>query len=171
MLSRVLLPGMVRRQVEFASTAGDDGAPAYAHQPLVFADVLPGFSLRGNECSADAVDFGQYRIEALGLDIRVGFKTEQCLSLPFEFLQQIRLQVGSTGNLQHFKNRRQGDMVLERMRLIQEKCEFFVQIFQPQQGANTLVERVFVYDQNRSLGGLEWSMCDSDRWREKLQML
>jgi hypothetical protein len=39
-------------------------------------------------------------------------------------------------------------MVLLGMLLVQEVDEFLVQIFQPQQRANTLVERVFVNDQN-----------------------
>jgi hypothetical protein len=37
--------------------------------------------------------------------------------------------------------------MLQRMGLLYEKHEFFIQVFQPQQRANTLVERVFVNDQ------------------------
>jgi hypothetical protein len=39
-------------------------------------------------------------------------------------------------------------VVLQRMLLGDKKLEFLVQVFQPQQGANPLVERVFVDDQN-----------------------
>jgi hypothetical protein len=68
--------------------------------------------------------------------------------LPFEFLQQVGLQVCSSGNFQHFKDGRQRDMVLQGMFLMEKKNELLVQIFQPQQCANTLIERVFVDDQS-----------------------
>jgi hypothetical protein len=48
LLGRLLLPGMVGRSIEFASSARDDGAATYAHQPFIFADVLPGFALDSN---------------------------------------------------------------------------------------------------------------------------
>jgi hypothetical protein len=44
-----------------------------------------------------------------------------------------------------------------RMFLMQEKNEFLVQVFQPQQCANTLVERVFVGDQNGFPLGKRWA--------------
>ena len=68
--------------------------------------------------------------------------------MPLQFLQQVRLQIGTAGNFQHFEDRRQRDVVLLGMLLVQEKGEFLVEVFQTQQGANTLVERVFVNDQN-----------------------
>jgi Holliday junction resolvasome RuvABC endonuclease subunit len=39
-------------------------------------------------------------------------------------------------------------MVLHRMVLMHKELKFLVQVFQPQQRANALVERVFVDDQN-----------------------
>ena len=39
-------------------------------------------------------------------------------------------------------------MVLQRVRLMHKKGKFLVQVFQPQQRANTLVERVFVDNQS-----------------------
>jgi hypothetical protein len=45
--------------------------------------------------------------------------------------------------------------MLQRMFLVHEVAEFLVQIFQPQQGANTLVERVFVNNQSGVLRGVD----------------
>ena len=43
------------------------------------------------------------------------------------------------------------DVMLMGMFLLQKKHELLIQVFQPQQRANTLVERVFVDNQNESL--------------------
>jgi hypothetical protein len=70
------------------------------------------------------------------------------LLLALELLQQVGFQIGAAGDFQHVEDRRERDMVLHRVFLMHEELEFFVQVFQPQQRANPLVERVFVDDQN-----------------------
>ena len=54
----------------------------------------------------------------------------------------------ASGDLQHFENGGQGDVMLMRAFLVQEEDEFLVEVFQSQQRANTLIERVFVDDQS-----------------------
>lgn len=63
-------------------------------------------------------------------------------------------------------------MMLQRVRLLQEKGEFLVQVLQAQQGANALVEGVFIYDQNGiPIIDVCWQqVCDSERCAGKLQM-
>ena len=68
--------------------------------------------------------------------------------MPLEFLQQVGLEVGAAGHFEHVENGRQRDVVLHRVFLMHKELEFVVQVFQPQQRANALVERVFVDDQN-----------------------
>jgi hypothetical protein len=61
-------------------------------------------------------------------------------------------------------------MMLERMILLNEKPEFFVEVFQPQHGANTLIEWVFVNDQSSvPRSWAEKNVCDSDRSQGKIQ--
>jgi hypothetical protein len=61
-------------------------------------------------------------------------------------------------------------MMLEWMILLNEKPEFLVEVFQPQHGANTLIEWVFVNDQSSvPRSWAEKNVCDSDRSHRKLQ--
>jgi hypothetical protein len=143
----MLLPGVIGRQVEFAGAARDDGAAADAHEPFIVADVLAGLAL-GGRGRCWPVDFGQDGVEHLGLDIGIGLVGQQDLLLPFQLLQQVGLEVRASGDLQHFKNGGKGDVMLMRAFLVQEEDEFLVEVFQSQQRANTLIERVFVDDQS-----------------------
>jgi hypothetical protein len=78
------------------------------------------------------------------------------LLLAFEFLQQVGLEVGAAGHFQHVEDRRERDVVLQRMLLVHKELEFLVQVLQPQQRANPLVERVFVDDQSDIPLGVGW---------------
>ena len=73
---------------------------------------------------------------------------EQALALAFQLLQQVRLQIGAAGHFEHVEDGGEGDVVLHRVFLMHKKLEFLVQVFQPQQRAYALVERIFVDDQN-----------------------
>ena len=81
----------------------------------------------------------------------MGLESGQYLFLPFEFLQQIRLEIGTADDFEHFENRRQRDMMLQCMRLMQKKLVSFIQVFQPQHGTDAFVERVFVNNQCKPL--------------------
>jgi hypothetical protein len=66
--------------------------------------------------------------------------------LPFEFLQQIGLQIGAAGDFENFKNAEQCDVMFLRVRFRGEVLHALVQILEPQQRANPLAQRVFVTD-------------------------
>ena len=80
------------------------------------------------------------------------------LALPLQFFHQIRLQVGPTGDLGDLEQRRQRDMMLPCVFLIQEKRETLEQVFESQQRPDSLVEGILVKNQARS--PLAWSVKD-----------
>jgi hypothetical protein len=109
-----------------------------------------------DEGVADGVEFGQHGVQHLGGDVGIAAVAQQALLLAFELLQQVGLEVGAAGHFQHVEDRREGDVVLQRMFLMHKELEFLVQVLQPQQRANPLVERVFVDDQNDIPLGVGW---------------
>ena len=89
-------------------------------------------------------------------------KANQGLFLTFELLQQIGFQIGAPGNLQHLVNRRERDMMLQRVVVLNEETELLVQILKSKKRANTLVERVFVDGQGISPRINQKIFTDSD---------
>jgi hypothetical protein len=65
-------------------------------------------------------------------------------------LQQIRLQVSAARDFKHLVNGGKRYVMLQMMILRDEEPVLFVQVFKPQQSANTLIERVFVSGQGGS---------------------
>jgi hypothetical protein len=92
----------------------------------------------------------QNRVQAIRFYVGIRFETGQRLLLTLKFLQEIRFQIGPTAYLEHFENRSECHMMLEWIVLLYEEAKFVVQILQPQHGANTLIERVFVNGQSAS---------------------
>lgn len=126
LLGRLLLPGVVGRQVEFAGAARDDGAASNAHQPFIVAHVLPGLALRGDQGAGNAVEFGEDGVQHFGLDIRVGAVAKQALALALEFLQEVGFEVGTPGHFKHVEDGGQCDVMLHRVFLMHEELEFLV---------------------------------------------
>ena len=92
----------------------------------------------------------------VGRDVLVGAVTQQALLLALEFLQQVGFEVGAARDFEHVEDGGQRHMVLHRMFLLDKELEFLVQVFQPQQRAYALVERVFVDDQNDIPLHVDW---------------
>src|SRR5690606_22753957 len=85
-LGMSMLPRVVRRQVELAGTAGDDGTAADAHQPFVLAQVLAALAGDRAEFARRLVDLPEDALERLGGNLRVVAKGHQRLPLALEFL-------------------------------------------------------------------------------------
>ena len=89
---------MVGGKVELANPAGDPAALLDRHQPIVLAKVLTDLASHREERRARALDVGDDLLEHAFRDLGVVAKPEQDLFLPFELLQQIRLELGATGD-------------------------------------------------------------------------
>jgi hypothetical protein len=70
--------------------------------------------------------------------------------LPLEFLEQVGLQVRTTGHFKNFKQRQQRDVMVERIRARDEMARALEQILQAQEGPDALVERIFVRDDGQT---------------------
>ena len=143
-------PVVVGRQVEFAGAAGNRRAAADVHQPLVLAQVLPGFARHGEQRSRGLLDFVERAGQCLFGNLRIVAEGQQDLALAFEFLDQVDLEVGAACYFKDLEQGDEGDMVFERAFRPNKMHDLFEKVFQPEQRADPLVERIFVGDHARA---------------------
>ena len=108
------------------------------------------FALHLREPGERLLDFTEHGFERILLDTGIVTERREGLTLALELFHQIRLQVGTTRYFGNFEQRGQRNVVLACVVLIQEEREALEQIFEAQQRANSLVERILVKDQARS---------------------
>ena len=64
--------------------------------------------------------------------------------MALEFLQQVGFEVGAPGYLEDLEQRKERNVVIERVGACDEMARALEQILQAQQGPDALVERVFI---------------------------
>ena len=92
------------------------------------------------------LDTGNHRFQRAPLDVRVAAQCSEHGLLTVEFLQQIGLEVGACRHLGQLEQRQERGMMGVPQRRRRIDVETLEQVFQPQQGADALGERVFVID-------------------------
>jgi hypothetical protein len=112
----MLLPGVVSRQVELAGAAGDADAAADAHQPVVAGQRLARLALQLVEAVVAAVDAADHCVERGLGDVRVAAVAHQLAAVALEFLQQVRLEVGTRGDVHDLEERGEREVVVHRQR-------------------------------------------------------
>ena len=139
-------PVVIRRQVELAQSAGDRGTAAHAHQPVVVAEVLADLAGHRQQRGRGLLDLVERAGERVLGDGRVVAVGEQDLALPFEFLDEVHLEVGTPGDLEDFEQRGDRDVMLVGPFILDEVPGLVEQILKTQQSADAFVEGIFVSD-------------------------
>jgi hypothetical protein len=104
------------------------------------------FSGQRQQVGADVVDFGEQRVEHLAVDRRIVAQRRQQLPLPFELLQDIRLQIGARRHIGDLEQRQERSVVRLGRGLAGEEQRARIQAFEPHQRADALVQRMLVAD-------------------------
>ena len=142
-------PVVIRGQIELAHAAGDAGALLDGHQPLVFSQVCSDLPRLREQASRDGVDFGKHRVERLGLDRGVMPERCQQLTLPLELLQDVGLEIGARGDVDDLEQREQRRVMIRGRALAGEEKRAAIQILEPHQRSDALIQRVLVADHGR----------------------
>src|SRR5690242_8567229 len=138
---------MIRGQVELAGAARNPGALLDRHQPIVLAKVLADFAGHGEERRARALDVREDLLENALRDLRIVAKSQEDLLLPLELLQEVRLQIGAARYFENLEQRQERRMMRARVFVLGEKMVGALeQVFEAQQRADSLVERILVSD-------------------------
>src|SRR6185369_16702332 len=141
-----VLPGVVRRQVEFAGAPRNADPAADAHEPFVVRQRLACLArqqVQGREASFEFADdlvqhrFGNGWIAAI---------TVEEVFLFFQVLHRIGLQVRARRHIHDFENRGECVVMIDRVRTRDQLPKAAEQVLQAQVGANAFVEGVFVED-------------------------
>jgi hypothetical protein len=145
-LGRLLQPVVVRGQVELAGAAGDAGALLDRHQPLVLAQALPGLARERVEIGESALDVAQHLVQLVLADRGVAAQRVEERALAVQFLQEIALQVRAARDLEDLEDAGERGVVVVRVVETEEVIDPGVEILQPEQRADALVEGIFVDD-------------------------
>ena len=151
-------PVMVGGQIKLAGATGDSGALLDRHQPIVVAKMLADFPRLREQAPACDVDLGEHRIERPRLDRGVMLEWRKQLALPFQLLQDVGLEVGARGDVHDLEQREKSRMVIGGRSLAGEEQGAAVQILQPHQRADALIERVLIPDHVHG-GPSQWRHC------------
>ncbi len=148
-------PVVVGRQVELADATGNRDAVLDRHQPFAFAQIVADLAMHGEQQRAGLFDFVERAGEGILGNFGIVAEGQQYLALALEFLHQVEFQVGAAGDLENLEHRDKRHMVLHGTFRGSEMRDLVKQIFEPQQRANALAERVFVCDHTPA----KWRKC------------
>ncbi|MNT15614.1 hypothetical protein D3C72_1506770 [compost metagenome] len=87
------------------------------------------------------LDLVQHLLQRHLFDGRAFAPALQRLLLPLQLLQQLRLQLGTAGRLQHLEQRHQGGVMLVWLVLRHEESQPLVELLQPEQRSGTFGNR------------------------------
>ena len=147
---RFELPGIVGRQVKFTGPTRDADTAAYAHQPVVFCQRLPGFARQAVQRLKTDVKLSDHRVKHTLGNGRVAAVSIQMGFLLVQVFKDIGFEIGACAHIHDFKQGGQRKVVVHRRFASQQLAESDKQMFQPQIGANALVKGVFVKDHANS---------------------
>ena len=139
-------PVVVAGQIELADAAGNRGALLDRHQPFVVAQMHAGLAGLREQRRARAVDVGEQRLEHARLDRGIGAQRREQLLLPLELLQEVGLEIGARGDVGDFEQHRERGVMIGSIGLRGEKLRAMIEILEPHQRADALVQRVLVAD-------------------------
>ena len=137
---------MVGREIKLAGAARNAGTLLDPHQPVVVAKMLADFAGLREQAPARDIDLGEHRIERHRLDRGVVLEWCKQLSLPFQLLQDVGLQIGASGDIDDLEQREKSRMVIGGRSLAGEEQRPAVEILQPHQRADAFIERVLIPD-------------------------
>ena len=146
LLRRLLQPVVIRGQVELADAAGNVGALPDAHQPLVLAQLLPDLARGLEQSRGGLVDLPQHVVERFLRHLGIVAQRLERVLLALQLLQQVGFEVGAPRHLEDLEDRKQRDVVLVRVVLVQEIVDALEQILEPQQRAHALAQWILVAD-------------------------
>ena len=109
--------------------------------------MLPALAGGRAQPAERLVDLAENAVERLLRYLGAVAEGQQRLALPLELLQQVGLQVGASGHVEHLEQRTECNVMVERMLATCKELEAIEQIFEPQQRPDAFVQRVLVQDQ------------------------
>jgi hypothetical protein len=137
---------VVGRQIEFAGPARDAGALLDGHQPVVLAQILADLAGHGEQRPRGLLDIAQHAVQRFFGDLGIVPERDQHLLLTLQLLQQVGFQIGAARHLEDLEQREQRHMVVMLVGARDEMARALEQVFEAQQRADALVERIFVGD-------------------------
>ena len=154
-LNTEFLPGVVGRQVKFAGAAGNAGAAAQAFEPVVLAQFLAQFARGIGQVEQAFFELLEQALQDFGGDGRVAAVGGHGLALAVQVFENVGFEVRSAADVEDFKQRDQGEMVVQRVIALLQRKEAGKQMLQTQIGANFFVKRIFVQNHAQfSSGGI-----------------
>jgi hypothetical protein len=102
---RMVLPGMVGRQIEFAGATRNARAAAHAHQPFVLGQRLASTAVERVDAAEGVVDLLDDLVERGLGDGRIASVGIEDALVPLEVAQEVGLQVGPRGDVHDLEDR------------------------------------------------------------------
>src|SRR3569623_1390644 len=150
-----LQPEMVGGQVEVAGAARDAQALFDAVEKLVLAQLLAHLAVQGVHAVDQLVEFVEQRAETGAIDAGRVLQRGEGAHLPFELYHHLGLEIGAVEDGENVEQADERIAAVPHRRPFEVSEEFLEQMFQPQESANSFVERLFVNDVL-----LHESLCD-----------
>lgn len=145
-----MLPREVGGQVKFASSTRNADSASNTHQPLIRGQTLTRFARLLIECLVGLIDAVDELLKRIFGNLRIPSVARQNVPVTFQFFEYVRFEIRTRGHVHDFKDCDQCKMVIYRAVARHELAQAFEQMFEPEHGADALVERIFVQNQGRA---------------------
>jgi hypothetical protein len=120
--------------------------------------MLTRLALHLREASQRLLDFSKHGLKRILLDARIAAEWCEGLTLPLEFLHQVRLQIRAAGDFRDLEQRDERDMMFPRIFLSQKERKALEQVFEAQKRSDSLVEGILV--KNQAGSPRTWSVTE-----------